>query len=239
MCQWIICSELVFYFWASLSCFAIEWQLQAKGHCARLNETSRAALDPRVCLLPKFRERTLLERPQKEKKIGKKTKMSSGHRTAVVVHSPPLSARAIKAVCDCTLGAVNVKAVAGKKKKEKGGDTQGQVRSGMEEQSLLSGANRPAAATAGSRLARWSSESRNHFGGLLTAGGRPGGRWTISGKTTVHQVTHGVSSMDNRGCEVGTARKVNSLRSGGSLGVRGRGRRVLLCVFESHLSAQG
>lgn len=173
-----VCSELVFYFGASLSCFAIEWQLEAKGHCARLNETSRAALDPRVCLLPEFKERALLEQPQREKKIGKKKpKMSSGHQTAVVVHSPPLSARAIKAVCDCTLGAVNVKAVAGRKKKrKKGGDTRGQVRSGMEEQSLLSGGNRPAAATAGSRLARWSSESRNHSGGLLTAGGRPGGR---------------------------------------------------------------
>lgn len=70
--------------------------------------------------------------PKKKKRLEKKTKMSSGHRTAVVVHSPPLSARAIKAVCDCTLGAVNVKAVAGRKKKKGKKEETLQVRSGQE-----------------------------------------------------------------------------------------------------------
>lgn len=67
--------------------------------------------------------------------------MSSGHRTAVVVHSPPLSARAIKAVCDCTLGAVNVKAVAGRKKKKekrRRHSRSGQVRNGGTEPPLRS-----------------------------------------------------------------------------------------------------
>lgn len=172
-----LCSELVFYFLASLSCFAIEWQLKAKGHCARLNETSRAALDPRVCLLPKFRERTLLERPQKEKKIGKKKQNvlrapNSGGCPLSTAQCPSNQSglRLHAWCCECKSGCRR-----GKKRK-KGGDTRGQVRSGMEEQSLLSGVNRSAAATAESRSARWSSEIRNHFGGLLTTGGRRGGR---------------------------------------------------------------
>lgn len=65
--------------------------------------------------------------------------MSSGHRTAVVVHSPPLSARAIKAVCDCTLGAVNVKAAPGRKKeKRRRRSRSGQVRKGGTEPPLRS-----------------------------------------------------------------------------------------------------
>lgn len=132
-----VCSEL-------LLCLVLPSSGSSKteGHGARLNETSGAALDPGVCLLPKFRKRTLLERPQKEKKkIGEKknNKMSSGHRTAVAVHSTPLSAGAIRAVCDCTLGAVNVKAAAGREKKKKGKKEETlEVRSGQERRNRAS-----------------------------------------------------------------------------------------------------
>lgn len=98
--------------------------------------------------------------------------MSSGHRTVVVVHSPPLSARAIKAVCDCTLGAVNVKAAAGGKKKKKTGKKEETLRSGQ----VRKGGTQPPLRTE-SPGRSYSRKIQNHFGGLWTPGGRGREGW--------------------------------------------------------------
>lgn len=131
-----VCSEL-------LLCLVLPSSGSSKPKATVLVSTKQVELrliPESVYFLNSEREPCWSDPKKKKKDWGKKNnKMSSGHRTAVAVHSTPLSARAIRAVCDCTLGAVNVKAAAGREEKKKGKKEETlEVRSGQERRNRAS-----------------------------------------------------------------------------------------------------